>query len=76
MEPIDMMGMGSGTKGYTASAVMRLVDQGKVKLDDPAYMHIDPIMMRDMDNKTMQTLFGEQATKITVKDLIFMKSGL
>jgi CubicO group peptidase (beta-lactamase class C family) len=30
MEADDMMGLGSGTKGYTASAIMRLVDQGKV----------------------------------------------
>jgi CubicO group peptidase (beta-lactamase class C family) len=75
MEPTDMMGLGSGTKGYTGAAIMRLVDQGKVKLEDPAYMHIDPIMTRDI-NQTMESLFGENAAKVTVKDLIFMKSGL
>jgi CubicO group peptidase (beta-lactamase class C family) len=50
MEADDMMGLGSGTKGFTAAAIMRLVDQGKVKLEDPAYLHIDQIMSRDMDN--------------------------
>jgi CubicO group peptidase (beta-lactamase class C family) len=37
MEPMDRMGLGSGTKGYTAAAIMRLVDQEKLKLEDLAY---------------------------------------
>jgi CubicO group peptidase (beta-lactamase class C family) len=37
----DVVELGSGTKPFVATAVMRLVDQGKVKLDDPAHIHID-----------------------------------
>jgi CubicO group peptidase (beta-lactamase class C family) len=37
----DTVQLGSGTKPFTATAIMRLVDQGKVKLEDPAYIHAD-----------------------------------
>jgi CubicO group peptidase (beta-lactamase class C family) len=32
------------TKSYAAAAVMRLVDEGKLALEDSAYIHIDPVM--------------------------------
>ena len=38
----DTMSAGSGTKAFTATAVMRLVGAGKIKLKDLAYKHIDP----------------------------------
>ena len=67
--------MGSGTKGFTATAVMRLVDQGHVKLTDPAYMHIDGPMER-MWSTSMVEIFGEMAESVTVHDLIYMRSGI
>lgn len=63
--------LGSGTKGYSATAVMRLVDQGLVKLDDPAHIHID-ITLKKQWNTTMYELFGLWANNVTVHNLIFM----
>ena len=40
----DSFLFGSGTKPYTALAVMQLVEQGVVKLDDPVSKHIDPVL--------------------------------
>jgi len=65
------MELGSGTKGYTATAIMRLVDAGKVNLDDPAYLHIDGPMKKGW-NTTMFELFGLWANEVTVHNLIFM----
>jgi len=67
--------LGSGTKGYISTAVMRMVDQGLVNLDDPAFMHIDPSLTRSW-NKTMEDLFGSLVNNVTVHDLMFMQSGL
>jgi CubicO group peptidase (beta-lactamase class C family) len=72
---IDTMELGSGTKPFTATAVMRLVDQGKVKLDDPAHIHIDPPLKAGW-NTTMYELFGLYANNVTVHNLIFMQSGI
>ena len=49
--------LGSATKTYTAAAVMRLVEQGKVALDDPASKHIDPVLTA-MNHTTLVGLFG------------------
>ena len=75
IEPIDTMILGSGTKGFTATAVMQLVDQGKIHLDDPAYLYVDGPLTKAA-NTTMEELFGERAKNITVHNLIFMQSGL
>lgn len=69
------MELGSGTKGYTATAIMRLVDDKKIKLSDPAYLYIDK-PMTDGWNQTMEKLFGKWGNEITVRDLIFMQSGI
>ena len=71
MSGSDTMEMGSGTKAYTATAIMRLVDAGKVKLDDPAYIHVDG-PLRAGWNTTMFELFGMWANQVTVHNLIFM----
>ena len=67
--------MGSGTKPYTATCIMRLVDEGKVKLADRATMHIDKPMRR-MWNTSFAALFGPRAANVTVGQLITMRSGL
>jgi len=67
--------LGSGTKGFTSTAVMRLVEQGKISLDDPAHKYID-ISLKKGYNTTMYELFGLWANEVTVRHLIFMKSGI
>lgn len=67
--------LGSGTKGYISTAVMKLVEQGKISLDDPAHQHIDIVLMNAY-NTTMYELFGLWANDVTVRHLIFMKSGI
>lgn len=71
----DTFQLGSGTKGFTSSAIMTLVDQGKISLDDPAHQYAD-ITLKENHNTTMNELFGFWANNITVRDLIYMKSGL
>jgi len=71
----DAFELGSGTKGYTATAIMRLVDEGKIKLSDLAYLYTDGPMTAGW-NQTMEKLFGPWGNKVTVRDLIFMQSGI
>lgn len=71
----DTFQLGSGTKGFTASAIMTLVDQGKISLDDSAHQYAD-ITLKENHNTTMYELFGFWANNITVRNLIYMKSGI
>jgi len=72
---LDTYVLGSGTKPYTSTCVLRLVDQGKVKLEDAASLHIDKFM-RKMWNTTFVELLGPMAANVTVGHLIRMQSGL
>jgi len=67
--------MGSGTKPYTATGIMRLVDQGKIKLDDKASMHIDAPMTR-LWATSFAKMFGPRTANVTVRQLVTMRSGL
>lgn len=67
--PVDektLFAIGSSSKAFTAAAVAMLVDEGKVKWDDPATKHLpgfqlsDPYVTREM----------------TVRDLLAHRSGL
>lgn len=64
----DTMLLGSGTKPYTAAAVMRLVERGRVSLDDPAARHLDPVLRRT-NGTTFTGIFGEKAAAVTVGHL-------
>jgi hypothetical protein len=72
---IDTMLLGSGTKPYTAAAVMRLVEKGTLSLDDRATKHIDPVLQR-MNGTSLVGLFGPPASNITVGHLLSMASGI
>ena len=75
----DTMLLGSGTKPYTAAAVMRLVDEGKVRLSDRAADHIDgPLrkMKGNVRNLGLVELLGPKATNMTIGDVIRMRSGV
>lgn len=73
--PTDSFLLGSGTKPFTAAAVMRLVDRGKVSLDDLASDHIDAVMQR-LNGTSMVGLFGDDAKSVTVGQLLSMQSGI
>ncbi len=60
-----MYGIGSISKIFTTVAVMQLVDQGKVKLDDPVINYIPEFTMAD-----------ERYKDITVRMLLNHSSGL
>ncbi|MER6304174.1 serine hydrolase domain-containing protein [Kitasatospora sp. NPDC001539] len=61
MDPGLFSRIGSETKTFTATAVLRLVDQGKVGLDDPISKYVDGVPGGDA---------------ITVRQLGEMRSGL
>ncbi|MEV7028232.1 serine hydrolase domain-containing protein, partial [Kitasatospora sp. NPDC093558] len=61
MDPSLHLRIGSETKTFTATAVLRLVDQGKVGLDDPISKYVDGVPGGD---------------GITVRQLGEMRSGL
>merc|ERR1719387_1373777 len=54
---------------------MRLIDQGKVKGDDPVHIHIDPFLKKN-NGTTLEELFGSNITKATVLDVIRMSAGI
>ncbi|WUS29356.1 beta-lactamase family protein [Streptomyces sp. NBC_01255] len=61
MSPGLFMRIGSETKTFTVTAVLELVDEGKVGLDDPISDYVDGVPNGD---------------KITLRDLAAMRSGL
>ena len=75
MTPNDTFVLGSGSKPFTAAGVMRLVDAGKIRLDDPIVKYLD-VPMNRMWNTTLEALFGPTARNVTVAHVIRMKSGL
>jgi len=74
--PEDKFLYGSGTKPFTSTAVLTLVDKGVVKLDDPAEKHIDPGMGLVKSGATLRSYFGDVAGSITVAHVLRMQSGI
>jgi len=68
-EPVDentLFAIGSSSKAFTATLVAMLVDQGKVKWDDPATKYLPGFQ-----------LYDPYATReLTVRDLLTHRSGL
>ncbi|WP_145412985.1 serine hydrolase [Paenibacillus xylanexedens] len=60
-----MYGIGSASKMFLTTAVMKLVDEGKVKLDDPVVDYIPEFKMKD-----------KRYAQITVRMLLNHSSGL
>jgi D-alanyl-D-alanine carboxypeptidase len=61
MRPNLYMRIGSETKTFTVTAVLQLVDQGKISLDDPISKYVDGVISGDT---------------ITLRQLAEMRSGL
>ncbi|MFU1793681.1 serine hydrolase domain-containing protein [Paenibacillus azoreducens] len=60
-----MYGIGSTSKMFTTAAVMKLVEEGKIDLDDPVVKYIPDFKMKD-----------ERYKQITVRMLLNHSSGL
>lgn len=71
----DTFLFGSGTKPYTATAVMQLVESGRVHLSDTLASHIDALLLQQ-HNTTLVKMFGPPAAYITIENLLQMRSGL
>ncbi|HEU5469679.1 MAG TPA: serine hydrolase [Actinophytocola sp.] len=66
MTPRTPMGFGSVSKPVTATAIMRLVDTGRVRLDDPVVRQLPWLRLAEPDT----------AGKITVRHLLEQTSGI
>lgn len=75
VRPLDKFLFGSGTKPLTATAVLRLAEAGALSLEDAVAKHVDSIL-HAANGTTMAGLFGPDATRITVRQLLHMQSGL
>ena len=65
--PATLYRLGSVTKLFTATAVMQLRDEGRLRLDDPVALHLPWF--------TVESGFGE-APEITIRHLLTHTSGL
>ena len=73
----DFIPLGSMIKPMTAMAVIKLVEEGKVALNDSIGMHIDPIL-KSGNNTSMLELWGNntEINNVTIDMLLHMKSGM
>ena len=74
-KPDDLYVWGSITKMFTGPAVLQLVDQGKVGLDDDVSQHADPYLMR-VNGTSLSEHFGDGIKGVTIRTLLHMTSGV
>lgn len=69
--------MGSVTKSWTAAAIMRLKDQGRIDIDAPISMYVDPVLQR-LNRTTVYELWGKdpKVYNVTPRLLMGMRAGL
>lgn len=63
----SMFRIASMTKSFVAMAILKLRDEGKLRLDDPVYLYIPEIQ---------KNLLTEDVPIITIRDLLTHSSGL
>jgi len=73
--PDDTFLYGSGTKPFTATAVLRLIDSGKVKATDKVSDIINPYL-REHGQPPLNEFFGDAVDAATVLELIRMGAGI
>jgi CubicO group peptidase (beta-lactamase class C family) len=64
--PQTLFGIASNTKAFTAAALAMLVDEGKIRWDDPVIDHLPSFQMHD----------PYVTRELTVRDLLVHRSGL
>merc|ERR1712129_406960 len=67
--------LGSFTKIWTASAVMKLAEDGKIHLDKPACMYFERAFQRE-SNKSLDELFGVGIRQVTTRELLSMRGSI
>jgi D-alanyl-D-alanine carboxypeptidase len=70
LEPDDGFRIASNTKTFTAAAVLRLVEDGRIGLDDPIANHLSPGAAAELAGD------GYDTTSITVRHLLTHTSGI
>jgi len=71
----DTFLFGSGAKPFTAAAIMKRWEQGKLDLNATVAHYVDSIFHAKL-GKTFLELFGPNATTMTVWHLVTMQSGI
>ena len=73
---------GSVTKTLTGSNILKAVEAGLLTLNDPAHVHVDPVLTAiaekdpTMKFSNMTELFGPDAVHVTINQLARMMSGV
>jgi len=76
VSPDDVFLFGSGTKPFTACAIMRAAEAGRLKIDGLAAPLVDEGLRRLGSAATLGKLFGPRAARVTIRHLLHMSSGL
>lgn len=72
----DLFLFGSGTKPYTAVAILKLVESGRLLLEQPAWPYVDAALLRLGSNQTLAMLLGPAARNVTIAHMLGMSSGI
>lgn len=67
---------GSFTKLWTSSAVMKLVEAGKLGLDDFAFKYMEAAHQNATSGTSLVSKFGEQIKQVTVRQLLNMRASI
>ena len=77
MDEANRFPVGSVTKPYTASAVMRAYERGLLDIDAPIARYVDPILTRENGTTLLELFAGDRTClNITARMLMGMRSGL
>lgn len=75
LRPDDRLAIGASTTLMTATAVMKLVQNKMLKLDEVALPQMD-ILMQKVSQHSFTDFLGPMVSKVTIRDLLHMTSGL
>lgn len=78
MRTDDLFWIASMSKGMTATALMMLVDEGKVNVDDPVEKYLPEFQgqMVVVGDNGIQTVLGKPAHPIKIREILSHTSGL
>lgn len=73
----DAFLMGSFTKMWTASAILKLFEEGKLDLDAPAHTYFEKAYQKETGgSRSLDSLFGPGIWKVTTRDLLNMRGAI